>query len=147
MMFDLDGTVVDNRLAIKQSYVHAGVTEFPKNWFYVGGWPTEEQRRRKMEVYEQYLARLSLITPVGKILLQTGGTVLSACSQGSLDVFLTVYPQFMRPDISLYCGFTQEDKLSYLRAFSGGIYFDDYQDTIQRAREIPGWAVIDASSL
>lgn len=147
LVFDLDGTVVWNAWAIEYSYHSAGVTHFPEDWFYRGGWVTAEQRRRKLMVYEKALRRGSRILPAGNILLQTGGTVLTASSQESVDIFLMVYPEFLRHDIQIYTCFSQEEKLSHLRAFGGGVYFDDHAETVRMAREIPGWTAVDASLL
>lgn len=147
MVFDLDGTIVYNRKATLVAYIKAGVKQFPKDWYYTNGWATEEQRKTKNLIYPRALREHGRILPAGRLLLQTGGIVLSGCSPESLATFFKVFPEFIKGGGTWITRCSQEDKLSRLRLLGGGIYFDDHADTLTKVREMPGWLTIDASQL
>lgn len=157
LVFDLDGCVIDNRVATRVSYEAAGVTQRPADWFHVGGWATSEQRRVKNGVYEQMLRLHGHILPAGRLLLQTGGVVMSGCSPESLEAVLSVWPCFARRDIVMCCSHTLEDKLTRLNVMDSmggswagtpvGLYFDDWVHAVDQVSRRTRWKAVDASRL
>jgi hypothetical protein len=89
------------------------------------------------------------ILPAGRLLLQTGGVVLSGCSRESLDAVLKTYPLLADSKrITICCEFNVTDKVQWLnRQPVPGYYFDDWHVARGRVREETKWIPVDALQL
>lgn len=145
LVFDLDGCCIANRQATFLAYKAAGVMDPPKDWFYKSGWATEEQRLVKNRLYPSLLRKRGKILPAGRILLQTGGIILSGCSRDSLEIVLSAFPQFARPDIACLCEYSMEQKLEFLKREKPGVYFDDWTTMVERVKGETQWQVVNTS--
>jgi phosphoglycolate phosphatase-like HAD superfamily hydrolase len=134
--FDLDGVIVDSRVAIAEAYATAGVT-VPDDWWgrswrswlpeaaAAAGLDVTEVRRRKFEAYNRFVGE-GLVEPiagysVARRLIDEGEEVfvVTLASQWSVDAILG----HLDLDVPR---FATTDKQSTLRRLGARVHVDDF---------------------
>jgi len=135
---DLDGTLVDSKLAVIEAYRAAGV-EMP---FYAWGRPWQEWlddetvHTRKNRVYADMLRKYGEPLPLYRVAVQRGFPVITGASAAAVAV---VTQTFGALNVAL-TGATLEDKALWLHDHAKtGLYVDDDPLTREYVRRYTGW--------
>lgn len=143
--FDLDGTLVDNKKAVKRSYEKAGVTPPEDFW----GKPSKEWLRdpsatyRKNRIYTEIAPLLNIPLPTLDIYLANypSPIITGASQDGAVTTLKSCLVPF-DPTL-LYTGCTAEDKADILNNLSEkGTYYDDRKLVVEFLRENTSWRIV-----
>jgi hypothetical protein len=153
-VFDLDGTLIDNRLAIAEAYRAAGVHEVPVDVPWTE-FCTKAQHDRKNEMYPFFLERFAQPTALYEALWLTWHyrprwqtwrrpTILTGASPEAVQVIVST-PLFrhLLPEIAeVITGQTPVMKADWLATHGWGTYVDDSAQARRVIQELTTWKVI-----
>lgn len=134
-IFDLDGTLVDTRVAVEESYRQAGATMPPSAWGKPWHeWTTEEVHKKKIELYPTVLEEYLEVFPYAYVArdLAPNAFILTSASQEAVRAVL----ECIGMKIPLLGNSLSIDKkIERLNALDRECtYFDDDRNNVARIR-------------
>lgn len=141
---DLDGTLIDTRLAVKKAYEHVGV----KHWKSDAPWhafATEEQHSQKGYIYPMFLKQYAHVLPLAEVAIQSQWEILTGASVDALLSIREVFPLFRHLDTRwVHCNLvTSQDKVRVIKQHGISLYIDDNPQTLAVIKsEVPACQVL-----
>lgn len=142
--FDLDGTLVDSKLAVHQAYVDVGV--LPPEDFFTRPWFTwlndKALHDAKNEKYLELIPSLVKPLPLMRLFKQlTGKADVSILTGASRIAAQAIVDHFqLLPDLML-CGMDMKAKISVMVEWRYGIMFEDNLSHAKNMRKETKWTV------
>lgn len=127
-VFDLDGTLVETRLAVFTAYMRAGVVMPQDAWGRSASeWLTDpEVHRRKVAAYPEKLRLHGQILPLLKYAQDLEAPIITGASAESVSALEKTFS--IKLNVQLF-GASTEDKIHWLKTYNPGtarrIYVDD----------------------
>lgn len=144
LAFDLDGTLLDTREAVRHAYVLAGVTP-PDDWW---GQPWTQWlsdpavHQRKNEIYQEIAPQMVRPLPLLLLARRVPHYIVTGCSAAA---YLMLRHLFHLTPLDVYVGQTLPQRIATLqRLGAAGLYFDDHLPTAQAVQEQTGWTCYHA---
>lgn len=142
--FDLDGTLLDTRAAVREAYVQAGVIP-PDDWW---GQPWTQwlsdpvAHQRKNEIYQQIAPQMVRALPLLQLSRTVPHYIVTGCSAAAYSMLCKL---FHLAPVDVYVGQTLPQRIATLRRLGPvGMYFDDHLPTAQAVQEQTGWTCYHA---
>lgn len=161
-IFDMDGTLVDSREAVRLAYLEVGIV-MPDNawgkrwqeWLPQAceplGLDPKRVRERKQEVYPHYVKNVTS-TPLGLTFLQLffeyrndlpfqrQFSILTGAGCAACEALYTA--NLLPYMLHVHANMTRLDKANYLAHHGWGIYVDDDEETRLLVKELTTWHVL-----
>jgi phosphoglycolate phosphatase-like HAD superfamily hydrolase len=152
MVFDLDGTLIDNRRAIIEAYRLVGVNEVPFSMPW-SDFATKAQHEAKARAYPDMLQRYAQPTLLFERLWSRWNidhttwkrpVCLTGASPRAVDQIMDL-PLFrdLWKIVEITTGQTPQMKADWLATHGWGTYVDDDADARRIIKELTTWQVID----
>lgn len=141
VIYDLDGTLVETKLANREAYIMAGVTP-PDNFNTIPWqeWTTKEIHTLKNINLEKTMPEYARELPLLQIARSTKSIVLSNVSDAALKIVAGI---FDLSRLTVANKMTPTDKVLFLKNASyTGVYVDDSIETCKLVKATTGWSVM-----
>lgn len=140
-VFDLDGTLMDTREAVKHAYLLAGVRmpndAWGKPW---REWTTKDVHDKKNAMYPIALHNFASPLPLLDYAVKLRSHILTAAS---LDAVLALKQVGWLPARTPFTSeLSREQKVDWLRHHGWGVYVDDDSETRTLAKERTTWKIL-----
>lgn len=141
--FDLDGTLIDTRMAVKAAYKLAGI-DMP-DWAWGLAWQEwlpkqcgmESSRFHKLknQHYPRMLERYAEVLPLYQAAIELRAPVLTGASRQAVESILKLWPGINVQG----CGMMLAEKIIWLNAHAPGHYVDDNEFARQEVAKNTQW--------
>lgn len=142
-VYDLDGTLIDSKIAVEESYKAAGVSPPPDFWgkpfsAWSGDWRAHEM---KNELYPEMLKKYGARKFCADLMATTEGYILTGASYDAA-LYAIQFLGLSDATLGIYDECDDARKLRKLEELGEGIYFDDDFRFCQRVKELTTWQAI-----
>lgn len=145
-VFDLDGVLLDTRSANLAAYQAVGIDP-PDGWFHQPwqAWCPANVHRAKVLAFPEYVHLIKGLPLLHEVWGRHSAMVVTSASTETLGVMHEYFRIF---DHLRICGtaITLHDRLSLLRQWGSGVYYDDSADTCREVQRIGGWQTCHVQS-
>lgn len=149
IVFDLDGTLIDTREAVRQAYLAVGIVQPEEAW---GRLPWQEWlpplcdspeharflHTKKNEHYEEMLARFAIPLPCWDIAASLKAPIITGASITAVHAVQTLFRRRLNVKAN---GVNRHGKAAWLSANGWGTYVDDCPDTRLYLQEVTTWKI------
>lgn len=145
-VFDLDGVLLDTRSANLAAYQAVGVNP-PDGWFYLPwqAWCPKLLHEAKVIVFPRHVHLVKSLPLIQEAWDRQSSMVVTSASIETLGTFHEYFRIFDHLRIS-GTEITLHDRLSLLRQWGSGVYYDDSADTCREVQRIGGWQTCHVQS-
>lgn len=142
LVFDLDGTLVDTKQAVREAYLASGVI-MPESAWGKPWWQWLESvaaHRHKIKVYPEYIPKYAQPLPLLKFAVEFNVPVITSASWEAVRAIKEHFAPSLNV-IATECSWF--DKCDHLRRISiRGIYVDDDLTTRNHVKENTSWETV-----